>query len=68
MEGLMADLASHSEPLPRRVYLDKLSPAERAIYDAVLEVEKLPADTRLTDAVVLFGQARDKVADFVDGR
>lgn len=64
----MADLASRPEPLPRRVYLDKLTPAERAIYDATLEVEKLPADKRLTDAVVLLGQARDKVADFVDGR
>jgi hypothetical protein len=53
--------------IPRRCRLDLLTPAERAIVDAVCAVEALPADTRLTDAVVLLQSARDKVADFVDG-
>lgn len=51
----------------RRVYLDKMCPAEVAIYNAILEVEKMPADTRLTEAVILLGKAKDSVADFIDG-
>jgi len=47
--------------------MDLFTPAERAIYDAVQAVEALPADVRLTEAVVLLQQAREKVADFVDG-
>ena len=43
-------------------------PAERAIRDAKLAVEALGADVRLTDAVVLLGQAQDNVADFVDAQ
>lgn len=58
--------AAHRD-LPRRCYLDLLTPAERSIFDAIQAVETLPADVRLTDAVVLLGQAKDKVADFVDG-
>lgn len=53
--------------LPRRVQLDKFTPAERAIHDAASMVEDLPADVRLTEAVILLGRARDHVADFVDG-
>ena len=41
--------------------------AERAITIAMQAVEDLPADDRLTDAVVLLEQARSKVADYVDG-
>lgn len=57
-----------SAPIPRRICLDKLSPAEKAIYDAVQAVEQAGADPLLTDAVILLQQARDKVADFVDGK
>ena len=42
------------------------TPAEAAITAAMDAVERLPADSRLTEAVVLLSQARDKVADFVD--
>jgi hypothetical protein len=52
---------------PRRARLDKFCPAERAIWDAVGAVEAMPADLRLTDAVILLQAARDSVADFVDG-
>lgn len=44
-----------------------MTPAEKAIYDAVQEVEKMGADTRLTNAVVKLAEARESVADFVDG-
>lgn len=53
--------------IPRRICVDKMTPAELAIRAAIQAVEALPPDTRLTDAVVLLDQAKDKVADFVDG-
>ena len=46
--------------------MDLLTPAEKAISDAVLAVEDAGCDVRLTDAVILLQKARDKVADFVD--
>lgn len=54
------------DPL-RRCDTAKMSPAELAIYEAMIAVEKAGADTRLTRAVILLGEARDRVADFVDG-
>lgn len=53
--------------IPRRCRLDLMTPAELAIVAAMDAVEALPADVRLTDAVVLLAKARDRVADFVDG-
>lgn len=53
--------------IPRRSRIDLLVPAEKAIYDAMQEVEKLAADMRLTEAIILLDKARAKVADFVDG-
>jgi len=52
---------------PRRFYIDKMIPAELAIREAMLKVEELGADIRLTKAVTLLGEAGDKVADFIDG-
>ena len=52
--------------IPRRIDINRYVPAETAIREAILRVEEMPADVRLTDAVVLLGQAKDKVADFVD--
>lgn len=54
--------------IPRRARLDQMTPAELAITKAMEEVEKLGADEKLTAAVVQLGNARDKVADFVDGK
>jgi hypothetical protein len=51
---------------PRRHCLYLFTPAEKAIYDALQAVEAVGAHPLLTDAVVLLGQARDKVADYVD--
>lgn len=52
--------------LTRRFDLDKCTPSELAIYNAVIEVEKIGADVRLTNAVILLLQARNLVADYVD--
>jgi hypothetical protein len=54
--------------IPRRSRIDQMTPAERAIYDAMGVVEAAGADVRLTDAVVLLQAARERVADFVDGK
>jgi hypothetical protein len=53
--------------VPRRIDMSRWTPAERAIQHAVDAIEAMGADVRLTDAVILLSQARDKVADFVDG-
>lgn len=53
--------------IPRRAQMEQWTSAEKAIYDACLAVEAMPADVRLTDAVTLLGAAKDSVADFVDG-
>jgi L-asparaginase II len=57
-----------SRELPRRVYVDLYTPAEKAIHDAMSAVEALPASVHLTEAVTLLGKAKDKVADYVDGQ
>lgn len=51
----------------RRVNLQRQTPAELAIGDAVDRVEELPPDERLTNAVVKLQEAKELVADFVDG-
>lgn len=53
--------------VPRRCQLEHMTPAERAIYDAMGVVEAAGCDVRLTEAVILLQRARDRVADFVDG-
>jgi len=57
-----------ADKIPRRIRLDLATPAEIAIRAAVDAVEKAGADVLLTDAVILLGQAREKVADFIDKR
>lgn len=56
-----------SNSFPRRNIVSQLTPAEKAIYDAVQMVEEMPADERLTDAVILLQKAKEKVADYIDG-
>ena len=51
---------------PRRRRIDLLTPAEKAIRDALVAVEEVGADPLLTEAVILLGQAQEKVADFVE--
>jgi hypothetical protein len=52
--------------IPRRAYVDKLTPAEAAIRNAITETEKVGADPLLTDAVTHLLAAQNSVADFVD--
>ncbi len=59
--------AQMDDELPRRIRVDRMVPAELAIRAAVHAVEEMPAASRLTDAVILLGQAQNCVADFVDG-
>ena len=54
------------EETPRRNDLLRFTPAEKAIYDAMGKVEEMGADVLLTDAVRLLGEAREKVAEYVD--
>ncbi len=75
LSTIPADHAAGSRPakqeppdgFQRRSCLYLMSPTELAIYEAMSAVERAGADIRLTDAVNLLQQARDKVADFVDG-
>ena len=53
--------------IPRRIRVDLMSKAELAIRNAINVVEEMPADVRLTDAVILLGKAKDRVADYIDG-
>lgn len=54
--------------IPRRIQVEKMTFAELAIRNAMLEVEKLPADPRLTEAIIFLSAAKDKVSDFVDSK
>lgn len=56
-----------SNEIPRRAHIDRLTPAETAIREAVVAVEAAGCDVRLTRVVVKLQEARDMMADFVDG-
>lgn len=51
---------------PRRIQVEKMTPAELAIRNAIQEVEKVGAHRWLTDAVIALGRAQSLVADYVD--
>lgn len=51
---------------PRRNRLDLMHPAEKAIHDAVMAIEKMEADVELTNTQVLLQQAKDKLSDYLD--
>lgn len=50
----------------RRNRLDLNIPAEAAIQNAIWEVEKVGADVKLTEVVILLGKAKDLLSDYVD--
>lgn len=52
--------------IPRRCRIDLLTPVEVELYEMVDKVELLGAHPLLTDVVVLLGQARNKLADWVE--
>lgn len=61
----MEDITTYGN-VPRRNRLDLNTEAELAIYNAVQEAEKMGADVKLTEAVILLQKAKDLVADYVD--
>jgi len=54
--------------IPRRCRLDLMTPAELAIRNAILEIEKLGCDTKLTDIVFMLDKAKDLTSDFIDSK
>lgn len=52
----------------RRNILSENTPAEKAIFDAMQEVEKAGADVMLTEVVKLLAKAREILADYVDSQ
>ena len=56
-----------NKEVPRRFKIDQMTPAEKAITQAMSEVENLPCDKKLTEAMDLLYKAREIVADYVDG-
>lgn len=55
-----------SAPLPRRIQLNLNFPAERAIFNAIRAVEKLPANEKLTKAIMLLAEAKEALGDYFD--
>ena len=43
-----------------------MEPAEKAIYDAMQEIEKLPPHVQLTQAVEMLTHAKNMVSDYID--
>jgi hypothetical protein len=62
----VAQVSASTRNLPRRVYRDLWAPEEHAIQKAIDEIEAAGSHPLLTDAVVLLGQAKVKVSDWVD--
>jgi len=52
----------------RRVRLDLMEPAERAIHNAIMEIEKMGGHTLLTNAQLLLSEAFEMVADYIDSK
>lgn len=50
-----------------RIDMNWLTPAETAIFNAIYAVEAAGGSLALTDAVTLLVQARDRVANHVEG-
>lgn len=53
--------------VPRRNYLDKSSPAEMAIQNAIEEVEKCGDNPHLTSIVLGLFDMKNKMSDYIDG-
>lgn len=54
--------------VPTRIDLNFHTAAEKAITDAMHAVEAAGASPALTDAIVLLGKARERVADHVEAK
>jgi hypothetical protein len=65
-DKIMARPSHRPDGVPTRNDVSLMSPAEKAITEAMCEVEKAGASRHLTDAVTLLGMARNRVADHVE--
>lgn len=54
-------------PESRRCRFDLFTPAEQAVRNALIAVEAVGADPRLTDAVSLISAAQWRLADYLEG-
>jgi len=54
--------------IKRRHRADQWEPSEKLIQDAIWEVEKIGADEKLTEAVILMAKAKELVSDFIDSK
>ena len=52
--------------IPRRNRMDLMTMEELAIMSLITDIEQLGADLLLTDTVVLLGDAKEKLSDFLD--
>ncbi len=50
----------------RKNNLQTMTNEEKAIQEIMWKIEELGCDPLLTDVVVLLGQAKDKLSEFVD--
>lgn len=50
----------------RRNDLSLMTPAEKAIHDAIVEVEKVGAHPTLTDIVLKLSNAKDELSDYIE--
>lgn len=57
---------AYTADFPRRHRIDLMVPAEKLIYHAIQEVEKLGADVNLTNAQILLVQAKDLISNYID--
>lgn len=62
----LKSMKTENNSVARRHRLDLNTPAELAIYNAMLEVEKAGADRRLTMASIKLQEAKTFVADYID--
>lgn len=53
--------------VPRRNQLNLNTAEELAIYELVQQIEKLPADVRLTNVIIKLAEAKALLADYIDG-
>lgn len=54
--------------LPRRRVFEKMTDAEKSLYNSIVEIEKMPANPKLTEAQRMVMDAMEIVSDFVDGK
>lgn len=52
--------------IPRRIDILRNTHAELAIRNAINEVEKVGADIKLTQSVILLSEALNKLSDYID--